>query len=124
LEGGRGSAVVGVCAPPRGLMVDLGRSKRLLCVNGPLLMKREGESLPHPLLIELHSRSTYTDLSALARQVFHFTGLSWRSVLPVTKPVTLYYPHLIARLLGRLSALSDWSDDLLDTRLRRSRWFL
>lgn len=87
-------------------------------------MKREGESVPHPLQIELHRRSTYTDLGSLVRQVFHFTGLSWRSMLPVTEPVTIYYPHLIARLLGRFSALPDWSDDLLDTHLRRSRWFL
>jgi len=124
LAGGRGRAMVGTCVPKRGTIVDLGRWKRLLCVNGPLLMKREGESLPQPLQIELHRSSTYTDLSALARQVFHFTGLSWRSMLPVTEPVTILYPHLIARMLGKLSALPDWSDDLLDTRLRRSRWFL
>jgi hypothetical protein len=105
-------------------MVDLGRDKRLLCVNGPLLMKREGESIPHPLQIELHRKSTYTDLTALTRQVFHFTGLSWRSMLPVTEPVTIYYPRLIAGFLARLAAHPGWSDDLLDTRLRRSRWFL
>jgi hypothetical protein len=124
LSGGRGKAMVGTCAPKRGLMIDLGRHKRLLCVNGPALMKREGESIPHPLQIDLHQRSTYTDMGALVRQVFHFTGLSWRSMLPVTEPVTIYYPHLIARLLGRFTALPDWHDDLLDTRLHRSRWFL
>jgi hypothetical protein len=124
IEGGHGSAMVGECAPPRGLVVNLGSRKRLLCVNGPLLMKREGESLPQPLQIELHRRSSFTDIDALVRQVFNFTGLSWRSMLPVTEPVTINYPHLIARLLGRFSALPGWSDDLLDTRLRRSRWFL
>jgi hypothetical protein len=31
--------------------------------------------------------------------VFHFTGLSWRSMLPVTEPVTIFYPHLIAEKL-------------------------
>lgn len=124
LRGGFGRARVGTCAPKRGLMIDLGRHRRLLCVNGPALMKREGESIPHPLQIELHPRSTYTDMGALVRQVFHFTGLSWRSMLPVTEPVTIYYPHLIARLLGRFTTLQDWRDDLLDTRLHRSRWFL
>lgn len=123
-NGTRGQATVGVCAPTRGLMIDLGRSKRLLCLNGPLLMKREGESIPRPIQIDLHPRSTYTDMFALTRQVFHFTGLSWRSMLPVTEPVTIYYPYLIAKMLGRFSALTDWSDDLLDTRLSRSRWFL
>lgn len=124
LDGRPGKAVVGECAPRRGLTVDLGRSKRLLCVNGPLLMKREGESIPQPLQITLHKDSTYRDMTALTRQVFHFTGLSWRSMLPVTEPVTIFYPRLIAKLLTRLSTLPDWNDNLLDTRLRRSRWFL
>lgn len=124
LDGSSGKATVGECAPRRGLVVDLGKAKRLLCVNGPLLMKREGESIPQPLQITLHRNSTYTDMTALTRQVFHFTGLSWRSMLPVTEPVTIFYPHLIADKLVRLSALPDWDDKLLDTRLRRSRWFL
>ncbi len=124
LDGSSGKADVGECAPRRGLVVDLGRWKRLLCVNGPLLMKREGESIPQPLQITLHKDSTYGDMTALTRQVFHFTGLSWRSMLPVTEPVTTFYPHLIADKLTRLTALSDWDDRLLDTRLRRSRWFL
>jgi len=124
LDGSPGRATVGECAPRRGLVVYLGRSKRLLCVNGPLLMKREGESIPRPLQITLHKDSTYSDMTALTRQVFHFTGLSWRSMLPVTEPVTIFYPHLIADKLMRLSSLPDWDDKLLDTRLRRSRWFL
>lgn len=124
LDGSSGKATVGECAPRRGLVVDLGRSKRLLCVNGPLLMKREGESIPQPLQISLHKDSTYKDMTALTRQVFHFTGLSWRSMLPVAEPVTIFYPHLIADKLTRLSSLQDWDDRLLDTRLRRSRWFL
>lgn len=124
LDGSSGRATVGECAPRRGLVVDLGRSKRLLCVNGPLLMKREGESIPQPLQITLHKDSTYTDMTALTRQVFHFTGLSWRSMLPVTEPVTIFYPHEIADKLTRLSSVQDWDDKLLDTRLRRSRWFL
>jgi hypothetical protein len=124
LDGTMGMALVGECAPNRGLVVDLGRSKRLLCVNGPLLVKRAGESIPQPLQITLHKKSTYTDLDALTRQVFHFTGLSWRSMLPVTEPVTILYPRLIAARLLKLSGLPEWSDELLDTRLRRSRWFL
>jgi hypothetical protein len=124
LNGTMGKALVGECAPRRGAVIDLGRAKRLLCVNGPLLMKREGESIPQPLQITLHKKSTYTDLGALTRQVFHFTGLSWRSMLPVTEPVTTLYPRLIADRLLKLSGVPGWSDELLDTRLRRSRWFL
>jgi hypothetical protein len=123
-DGTKGRAMVGECAPKRGTVVDFGRFKRLLCVNGPLLMKREGESIPQPLQITLHRKSTYTDLGALTRQVFHFTGLSWRSMLPVTAPVTILYSRLIAEQLMNLSDVPGWSDELLDTRLRRSRWFL
>lgn len=116
--------VVGARVPMRGSVIDLGQDRRLLCVNGPQLVKRDGEPIPQPLLIELHPESGYRDIESLVRQVYHFTGLSWRSMLPVGEPVTTYYSHLIAELLGRLDAVPGWSDSLLDTRLRRSRWFL
>lgn len=45
-------------------------------------------------------------------------------MLPVTEPVTIFYPHEIADKLTRLSSVQDWDDKLLDPRLRRSRWFL
>jgi hypothetical protein len=89
-----------------------------------VLVKRDGEPIPQPLLIELHPTSSYRDLDALTRQVFHFTGLSWRSMLPVSDPVTIFYSHLVADLLARLEGVEHWSDALLDTKLRRSRWFL
>lgn len=123
-RGGHGQALVAECVPERGTVVDLGRKKRLLCVNGPSLVRREGESIPQPLQIELHPASTYKDLAALTRQVFHFTGLSWRSMRPVTEPVTIAYSRWIAALLGRLDRHPGWRDDLLDTHLRTSRWFL
>jgi len=122
--GGFGRRTVGTCVPMRGTAIDLGEDRRLLCVTGTSLVKREGEPISQPLLIELHPDSTYRDLSSLVRQVYHFTGLSWRSMLPVGEPVTIFYSHLIADLLGRLDKVPHWSDGLLDTRLRRSRWFL
>lgn len=124
--GGRGHAnrLVGVHLPERGTLVDLGPRKRLLCVNGPSQVKREGEAFPQPLMIELHPASTYRDMNALSKQVLDFTGLSWRSMLPVRHPVTLYYSHLIADLVGKLERVPGWSDKLLDTLLVRSRWFL
>jgi hypothetical protein len=122
--GGFGRRVVGSRVPARGTVVHLGDTRRLLCVSGSVLVKREGEPIPQPLLVELHSTSTYRDLDALTRQVFHATGLSWRSMLPVGEPVTIFYSHLIADLLARLDGVAHWSDALLDTKLRRSRWFL
>lgn len=122
--GGFGFAQVGQCVPERGVVVDLGRNRRLVCVHGTILTKREGEGIPQPLLVELHRESTYRDISAVARQVFHFTGLSWGSMKPVAEPVTIHYARLIAKMLGRLDSHPAWSDRVLDTHLRTSRWFL
>lgn len=123
-SGGFGFAQVGQCVPDRGVVVDLGRTRRLVCVHGTVLTKREGEGIPQPLLVELHPESTYRDISAIARQVFQFTGLSWGSMKPVAEPVTIHYARLIAKMLGRLDGHPAWSDRVLDTHLRTSRWFL
>jgi hypothetical protein len=124
IQGGFGKKQVGINVPARGTVVDIGADRQLLCVTGSTLVKREGEPVSNPLLIELHPASTYRDLDSLVRQIYHFTGLSWRSMQPVGEPVTIFYSHLVAENLVRLENVSHWSDGLLDTRLRRSRWFL
>jgi hypothetical protein len=124
VSGGQGRARIARRVPSRGIVVDLGRSKRLVCVHGTTLAIREGEGIPQPLMVELHSNSTYTNISALARQVYQFTGLSWGSMKPVSEPVTIHYARLIAKMLGRLDGHPNWNDGLLDTHLRTSRWFL
>jgi hypothetical protein len=123
-NGAWGKRLVGQHVPERGLVVDIGSNRRLLCLAGSVLAKREGEPLPDPLLVELHPASDYRDLTALTRQVFNFTGLSWKSTRPSGDPVTLTYSKIIADLLGRLDRVPGWSDALLNTKLRRSRWFL
>lgn len=112
-----------VYVPERGVLVEIDEHSRLLCTNGPTLIKRAGLPLPSPLLIRLHRESSYTDLTYLSEQVLKFTSLSWRSVLPAASPVTIYYSELIARLLARFRNLPNWSPDPL-VRLRASRWFL
>lgn len=124
MNGGFGKRLVGVHVPPRGVVVDIGHDRQLLCVTGGGLVKRHGMPMPSPLLVELHPASTYRDLDSLVRQIYHFTGLSWRSMHPVGDPVTIFYSHLVAEQLVRLESVPHWSDGLLDTRLRRSRWFL
>ena len=123
-DGTHGVAAVGEAAPERGLCIDLGDRRRLLVVTGSHLIRREGDPVPQPLLLELHDRSTFKDMTALTRQVFQLTGLSWRSVRPASEPVTLQYPRLIAKLIARLEHQPGWSDSLLSTQLARSRWFL
>jgi hypothetical protein len=120
----RDAPLKAVLVPPRGLMTQLGRYTRLLCGNGPTLVKRPTSPLPTPLLVHLHKESTYRDLAYLTDQVLKFTALSWRSVLPAERPVTIYYSELIAGLLARLQAVSGWSPMVLNTKLRTSKWFL
>ncbi|HKZ79191.1 MAG TPA: hypothetical protein VJ124_12890, partial [Pyrinomonadaceae bacterium] len=125
ISGGRRSGPLkGVYVPERGTLVQLGRYTRLLCTNGPYLVKRENSPLPEPLLVHLHPQSTFRDLLYLTEQVLKFTSLSWRSTLPARKPVTIYYSELIAELLARLRHVPDWSPAMLNVKLRASRWFL
>jgi hypothetical protein len=121
--GDRGSAK-GILVPERGTITQLGRYTRLVCTNGPFLIKHENAPLPAPLLVHIHKGSTFNDLTYLSEQVLKFTGLSWRSTLPAKKPVSIYYSELIAGLLGRLRSVPGWSPAVLNTRLRASRWFL
>jgi hypothetical protein len=110
--------------PMRGLISQLGSFTRLLCTNGPELIKRETSPLPAPLLVHIHPESTYRSLSSLTEQVLKFTSLSWRSTLPAKLPVTIYYSDLIAGLLSRLKHVPDWSPAMLNVKLRASKWFL
>ena len=113
-----------VFVPQRGAIAQLGSFTRLLCSNGPELIKRPVSPLPLPLLLHIHPESTYRDLASLAEQVLKFTSLSWRSTLPAKLPVTIYYSELIADLLSRLRDVNGWTPAVLNLKLRASRWFL
>ena len=113
-----------VFVPQRGVIAQLGAFTRLLCTNGPELIKRPVSPLPLPLLVHIHPESTYRDLASLAEQVLKFTSLSWRSTLPAKLPVTIYYSELIAGLLSRMRTVPDWSPAMLNIKLRASKWFL
>lgn len=114
----------GMYAPERGMIVQLGRYTRLLSTSSPRLMKRPTTPLPAPLLIRLHPQSTYYDLIYLSEQVLKFTSLSWKSIFPASDPVTIYYSELIAGLLARLNNVRGWSPQMLNIKLRASKWFL
>jgi hypothetical protein len=117
-------ATKAVMVPERGTITQLGRYTRLVCINGPSQIKHANAPLPAPLLVHIHKGSTFNDLTYLSEQVLKFTGLSWRSVLPARKPVSIYYSELIAQLLGRLRAVDGWTPAVLNMKLRASRWFL
>jgi hypothetical protein len=64
----------GVLVPDRGIILQIGRYTRLVCTNGPQLMKHDQAPLPAPLLVHLHKGSTFQDLTYLSEQVLKFTG--------------------------------------------------
>jgi len=114
----------GEYVPDRGYAVPLGRSEILLTTIGPRGLVTPLQGAPRPLLLKLHRESTFQDLEYLAGQLYRFTSLSWRSLFPTNRPVTILYSDLIASLLGRLRHVRNWNPDALATMLRTSRWFL
>jgi hypothetical protein len=116
--------VKGAGVPERGYVVPLGRYDLLLAVTGPRQLKTPLQGLPRPLLLQVHRESTFDSLDYLARQVYRFTALSWRSFLPSSWPITILYSDRIASLLSRLRQVRNWNPDTLATTLRSSRWFL
>jgi len=88
-------------------------------------VKTGEQGAPRPLLVELHAKSDFTDLTYLVRQVFHFSFMSWRSFFPAVEPVTILYSRLIANALGNLKLVPGWSSEVLTVgSLRSSKWFL
>ena len=119
-----GAGLKGALAPTRGTYVALSRNETLLSLIGPEEVKKATDGLPSPLILRLHRSSSFADMEYLTKQVFNFSGHSWRSFNPSGMPVTILYSQLIARLLGQLGALSNFNPDSIIGRLNRLRWFL
>lgn len=123
---GRGDRrLKGAGAPTRGRCLQLGPRTALLQLIGVDEVKTDQQGLPVPLLIDLHADSDFTDITYLARQVFHFSYLSWRSFFPSHEPITILYSRLIAASLANLKPVPGWNSAVLASeRLRGSMWFL
>ena len=114
----------GEFAPARGQYILLNKQNSILSLTGSREVKKPTDGLPYPVLLHLHHCSTFTDLDYLTRQVFIFACHSWKTFDMARMPVTIAYSQLIARLLGRLAALPNFSVDSIHGRLNRLRWFL
>lgn len=119
-----GPGLKGALAPARGTYIALSRSETLLSLVGPDEVKKATDGLPSPLILRLHRSSSFADMEYLTKQVFNFSGHSWRSFNASGMPVTILYSQLIARLLGQLGALPKFNADVIIGRLNRLRWFL
>jgi hypothetical protein len=121
---GLGGQWKGAYAPTRGHFLRLSERDVLLALKGPREVKTAGHGVPKPMLLKLHRSSTFTDTSYLARQVFHFSNHSWQTFFPSSRPVTITYSQMIARLLGQFATLPNWNPDALYGRIGNKRWFL
>jgi hypothetical protein len=117
-------ATKGTLVPERNFGIRIGPRQMLLTLTGPAQLKTPTQGCPKPVLVALHSESTFTDMNYLTHQVLKFSFISWRSFFPNTLPVTISYSQFIATLLGQLEDVTNWNPDLLRTKLRTSRWFL
>ncbi len=116
--------IKGEYALPRGYYLKLGDRSALLFVIGASEVKRPEDGTPQPLLLELHPASTFKEITYLTEQAFWFVCHSWRTFLPVSFPVTIQYPSLIADRLGKLSHLARWNPDVMLDRIGKTLWFL
>lgn len=120
----RSDELKGEFAPIRGQYIVLNKHNAILSLTGAKEVKKPTDGLPYPVLLHLHPASTFTDLEYLTKQVYIFACHSWKSFDMARMPVTIMYSQLIARLLGRLGALSNFSLDSIHGRLNRLRWYL
>ena len=76
-----------------------------------------------PILIRLDKRSTYSDIHKITQQIYYFIYLSYHSVIPDRKPVTIKYSNLIAKKAYRLKQIPNWDSSMLD-KLNEIPWFI
>lgn len=92
-------------------------------LSNHLALLHLGKPSKTPILVRLDWRSTYQDLYAATKQILFFAHLSHRSFRPGSKPVTIQYPSLMAKLTNELSQVPDWDKDMLNKQ-KDQLWFI
>ncbi|RAJ78954.1 argonaute-like protein [Chitinophaga dinghuensis] len=123
-QSGFGYYKKGIHAPERGKYLQLSEHVSLVSLTGPQEVKQADDGLPSPVQLILHRDSTFKDLTYLSKQVLRFGAHSWRSFLPASMPVTIYYSQLMAQMLSQLNEVSSWNPDNLYNKISSTRWFL
>ncbi len=114
----------GIWAAKRGQFLSMSDHEILVVLTGPNDLKTPDQGLPRPILLRLDRRSTFRDMTYIARQVYSFSNHSWRSFFPSSMPVSILYSDLVASLLGNLNKVSKWNPDVMLGRIGTTRWFL
>ena len=114
----------GRLAPPRGKIFQLSKHEMLIYLIGQRELRQDTDGHPRGVILSIHKDSTFKDIRYLSAQVHSFASHSWRSYFPNPLPVTISYSDIIARNLGWLNQLPDWSDSVMIGKIGQSQWFL
>ena len=76
-----------------------------------------------PLRITVDRRSNFHDVYHLAKQIYWFSHLSFRSYLPAKESVSIIYPSLMAKMTERLKKVDGWDYNILKT-VGDKLWFI
>ena len=104
--------------PERGLIINLNDNHLLLNFANKI-----SKGNPSPLSIRIDKRSTFNDLNYLAKQVFFFSFISFRSFIPSKKPITISYPTIMAKITEEMRMIDGWDYDKLQY-VGNKLWFL
>ena len=98
----------------RGTFIELSNNFALLAM---------GVQRSTPLLIKVDSRSTYSDIYDLSKQILYFSHLSHKSFMPSNEPVTTKYSSELAQKTNDLLTVPHWDIDMLE-QLKDRVWFI
>jgi len=125
----------GEYVPKRGTNLILNDESCLIQLLGVDELKTAKHRMSNPLLIRIRKPEgnfdykdveplLFTDLHYIVQQIYAFTYLSWRTLLPVEIPATMLYSNLISGLLGKLRRIEGWKPDSVNRNLKYKKWFL
>ena len=118
----------GECLPEKGTNLKLNDFSSLLQSRGVDEIKSKQHGLPKPLLISLipseNSEINFRDLSHLTQQIFNFSNLSFSTFATSNLPVTILYSDKIAKWLSQLKKIPGWKPQVVNTELKKKKWFL
>lgn len=117
------NSVKGKFTPERGTNLLLEPGVCLLQLKGPADVKTDRQGFTGPLVIRVHPKSTFTDVTYIVQQVFRLTNISYRTFKPSQLPVSLLYASLITEQLNKLNTIDGW-DSLFVKPLRNKKWFI
>lgn len=110
--------------PLRGSNFQITDLECLIQLRGRNEIKASRQGFSNPALVRIHEKSTFTDLHYIVEQVVNFTYLSWKTFFPTNLPVSIYYAQEVAKWLERLDGLDGWNPAIINTALKRKKWFL